>query len=124
MNLRTIKKTFLCMLLIAGSVLPLRGITTSEIIAQNLALGFVMNILPERCVNTVSAAAVFGTLNIWQSMENQSNQNPAFTKYGLILTIPSYVTGKILGATVKYFFEEYYQRKNSEVAPMHSATSK
>ena len=93
--MKTLKKLWLAFAMVLGSSIVTAPVHAFEItndricFVSNVALGFVVNMLPKGTVDELSAAILFAGLNL------------AALEKANIVSIPAYIVGKIAASVTK-----------------------
>ena len=83
---------------------------------QNLFLGLLMNVLPEKTVSSTSALILFVALNAYQITEYRCNASGYINHdHNPFIAIPAYVVGKIIGKAL-LDAQEAYQIRQEKVS--------
>ena len=82
---------------------------------QNLFLGLLMNVLPEKTVSSTSALILFVALNAYQIAEYRCQSGYVNHEHNPFIAIPAYVVGKIIGKAL-LDAQEAYQIRQEKVS--------
>jgi hypothetical protein len=104
------KKVILLLLFLPIS--SMHAINPGSTFLHNFILGFTLNTLFDKHVDSGSACLLFSALNITTHLTADEKEQH-FTP---LLSISSYIVGKIIGSTTRRVFEAY--QKQSRIAQM------